>query len=61
MRANGFRVTRASPAGNAGKPAYRGRKILPLAASNAGADGAFPVQKSRILLGFCDGMGFADP
>ena len=52
MRANGFRVTRAKPGGNAGKPAYRGRKILPLAASIAGATRAVRVQKNPCFIGF---------
>jgi hypothetical protein len=52
MRANEFRVTRAKPGGNAGKPAQQGRKILPLAAAIAEAERAFLAQKKPNFIGF---------
>jgi hypothetical protein len=56
---DGFRVTRAKPGGNAGKPASCGRKILPLAASIAGEGATLAMGKIPILLGFRDGTAFA--
>jgi hypothetical protein len=55
-----FRVTRASLAGNAGRTARAGRKILPLAASIAEEVGSFEWQKPLFYWVFCDGTGFAD-
>src|SRR6266446_5300334 len=58
---NGFRVTRASPAGNAGEIARWGRKILPQRHQLPGSLDLSRCKKPRFYSVFDDGTAFADP
>src|ERR1700686_3199396 len=59
-RAEGFRVTRASPAGNAGKSAGEGRKILPRRHQLPGAKLPVCCGKPLFYWVFRAGTAFAD-
>src|SRR5260370_18966343 len=58
-RAEGFRVTRAGPAGNAGKSAGEGAENSAAAASIAGGKGPCLLRKTPVLLVFRAVRAFA--
>src|SRR5713226_6985121 len=58
---SGFRVTRASLAGNAGETAHRGRKFLPQRHQLPGQPDGLRDHIPRFYWFFRDGTAFADP